>query len=127
MIMEPKFFLFYVEDIDTSVAFYTDLLGITPQRPSPVFASFHLPSGVYFELKTRASASPAIGAAAGTVDICFAAGTREDVEQQCAGWRERGMRIALAPTDEVYGYTFVALDPDGHRLRVIFDPNGSAA
>ena len=33
-------------------------------------------------------------------------------------WVSRGVTIAQAPTDLDFGRTFVALDPDGHRLRV---------
>lgn len=32
--------------------------------------------------------------------------------------RERGLSIAQAPVAMDFGMTFVALDPDGHRLRV---------
>ncbi len=31
---------------------------------------------------------------------------------------DRGLTIAQAPSDMDFGRTFVALDPDGHRLRV---------
>jgi predicted enzyme related to lactoylglutathione lyase len=33
-------------------------------------------------------------------------------------WRKRGLKITQAPTEMDFGRTFVALDPDGHRLRV---------
>ena len=38
-------------------------------------------------------------------------------------WSQRGLRIAQAPVGMDFGHTFVALDPDGHRLRV-FAPSG---
>jgi predicted enzyme related to lactoylglutathione lyase len=40
------------------------------------------------------------------------------VDQTHADWRERGLKVAQPPTDMEFGRTFVALDPDGHRLRV---------
>ncbi|WP_277425783.1 hypothetical protein [Lysobacter enzymogenes] len=38
-----------------------------------------------------------------------------------ADWRGRGWPIVQAPVELDFGRTFVALDPDGHRLRV-FSP-----
>ena len=38
-------------------------------------------------------------------------------------WLHRGVQIAQNPTDLDFGHAFLALDPDGHRLRV-FAPSG---
>jgi hypothetical protein len=35
-----------------------------------------------------------------------------------ADWIACGLRIVQEPVDLDFGYTFTALDPDGHRLRV---------
>ncbi len=35
-----------------------------------------------------------------------------------AAWAAKGLSILQPPTDMDFGRTFVALDPDGHRLRV---------
>lgn len=35
-----------------------------------------------------------------------------------ADWTAHGLTFAQAPVRKEFGYTFVALDPDGHRLRV---------
>lgn len=42
----------------------------------------------------------------------------DDVEQLYRDWTARGFAIPLEPTTLAFGYTFVATDPDGHRLRV---------
>jgi hypothetical protein len=34
-------------------------------------------------------------------------------------WSRRKLPIVQAPTALDFGYTFVALDPDGHRLRLM--------
>ena len=34
-------------------------------------------------------------------------------------WSGRGWGIAQKPVQMDFGYTFTALDPDGHRLRVM--------
>lgn len=43
---------------------------------------------------------------------------RDDVDRIYARWRELGVPMMLEPTELDFGYTFVAVDPDGHRLRV---------
>jgi predicted enzyme related to lactoylglutathione lyase len=40
------------------------------------------------------------------------------VEATHADWTRRGLRIAQVPTRMGFGTTFVAVDPEGHRLRV---------
>ncbi|MGI8766412.1 MAG: VOC family protein, partial [Gemmatimonadaceae bacterium] len=52
---------------------------------------------------------------AGATEICF---VEDDVDGMHAAWVARGIPIAQAPTDLDFGRTFVALDPDGHRVRV---------
>ena len=39
------------------------------------------------------------------------------VEAAHVRWSAQGAPIAQSPTRMDFGYTFVALDPDGHRLR----------
>ncbi len=43
---------------------------------------------------------------------------RETVDRLHAEWTGQGVEMALEPTELDFGYTFVATDPDGHRLRV---------
>ncbi len=40
------------------------------------------------------------------------------LNQRHLDWSLRGLPILQAPTNMDFGRTFVALDPDGHRLRV---------
>ena len=56
--------------------------------------------------------------AAGGGEIAFTVKNNDEVEALCAEWRDKGAKIALEPTGMDFGYTFVALDPDGQRLRV---------
>ena len=43
---------------------------------------------------------------------------RADVDRLHAQWKKLGIPMVLEPTVLEFGYTFVATDPDGHRLRV---------
>jgi predicted DNA-binding transcriptional regulator YafY len=53
--------------------------------------------------------------AAGEVEL---SPIRQAIRSEHADWSRRGLKIAQPPTDMDFGRTFVALDPDGHRLRV---------
>jgi len=60
----------------------------------------------------------------GGSEICFTVLDDKAVDETHTDWRKRGLTIAQAPTAMDFGRTFVALDPDGHRLRV-FAPAAS--
>jgi len=41
-----------------------------------------------------------------------------EVDRMHDDWAARGVSVEQAPLQAAFGRTFVALDPDGHRLRV---------
>jgi catechol 2,3-dioxygenase-like lactoylglutathione lyase family enzyme len=104
-----------VRDPARSARFYRDILGAEPVEQSPTFAMFALPSGVAIGLWSSKTVEPAVGGSAGASELCF---MEQDVDDVYAAWSERGIPMAQAPTDLDFGRTFVALDPDGHRVRV---------
>jgi len=61
---------------------------------------------------------PAPAATGGGSELGFKLATAAAVDQTRAAWSAKGAAIALPPTDLDFGRSFVALDPDGHRLRV---------
>lgn len=114
---DPDFVLLYVANPAASVAFYTDLLGRPPVESSANFAMFALASGVRFGLWARHTVEPAATGAGGG-EIAFTVDDEKTVHALHADWAARGLPIAQPPTTMDFGRTFVALDPDGHRLRV---------
>lgn len=42
----------------------------------------------------------------------------KEVDALYQQWLESGVQIEQEPKQAVFGKTFVALDPDGHRIRV---------
>ncbi len=114
----PNFILLYVDCPPLSARFYAELLGRPPVETSPTFALFALDNGVMLGLWSRHTAEPAPAALAGGSEIAFAVADKDAVSRLYAEWGARELRIAQAPTDLDFGHTFVALDPDGHRLRV---------
>lgn len=113
--------ILYVESPIASAAFYADLLGQKPAEASPTFAMFALPSGIGLGLWSRHTVEPTAKVAGCGGEVAF---TAADIDAVHADWTARGLCIAQVPTDMDFGRTFVALDPDGHRLRV-FTPEAS--
>ena len=119
---DPSYILLYVDNPTASAAFYAELLGKKPVENAPTFALFVLENGMKLGLWKRDDVTPAPNAAPGSVEICIAVEDRRAVSETHDSWRRRGLGIVQAPTDLDFGHTFVALDPDGHRLRV-FSPS----
>ncbi len=108
----------YVRDVAASVRFYGDLFDIQPVQASPAFAMLVLPSGVSLGLWSTDDVKPAVEGDGGGHEIGFKVDDAAAVDQHCAEWWGKGAKIALPPTDLGFGRSFVALDPDNHRLRV---------
>ena len=119
---DPNFIVLYVSDPQKSAAFYTDLLGHPVIESSANFAGVPLKDDMLLGLWRRPMVEPAATGASGASEIGLTLGSREAVEALHKDWTERGVKMAQAPTDMDFGRTFVALDPDGHRLRVMY-PN----
>jgi catechol 2,3-dioxygenase-like lactoylglutathione lyase family enzyme len=110
--------LLYVTDATTSARLYAELLGQQPVEASPTFAMFILPSGLGLGLWGKTGVEPAPAAAGGGCELGFKVDTAAAVDTTFAEWRAKGATIALPPADLDFGRSFVAVDPDGHRLRV---------
>src|ERR1700674_5362378 len=100
-----NFVLLYVENPQSSAAFYADLLGRPVIDSSPGFAMLPLSDSVMLGLWLRNNVEPAA------------------VAPPCADWKQRGLTIIQQPVQKDFGRTFVATDPDGHRLRVLAPTN----
>ncbi|MES2048926.1 MAG: VOC family protein [Pseudomonadota bacterium] len=122
--IDPNFILLYVNKPEASAAFYAGLLDKNPIETSPTFAMFALQSGVMLGLWAKHTVEPSATASAGAAELAFAVADNAIVDAMHADWLGRGLVIAQTPTSLDFGYTFVALDPDGHRLRV-FAPSAS--
>ena len=110
--------LFYVTDPQVSRRFYADLLGLEPVEESPTFVLFMLPSGLALGLWGAGGVQPAPIATGGGSELGFRVSSNAEVDGIHADWQAKGAEIAMTPTDLDFGRSFVALDPDGHRLRV---------
>ena len=118
MILEPSAIVFYVDNLAKSRQFYQDLLGIKPEEASPTFHSFTLSNGMGLGLKAKHAVEPPADKNGGG-ELAFTLDNNKKIDELFAEWQEKDINMALHPTIVPYGYTFVALDPDDNRLRVV--------
>lgn len=115
---DPNFILLYVTNPERSAEFYQRLLGKPPVEASPTFALFALDSGVMLGLWAQHTVAPAAQLSGGGAELAFSVPDRDTVNTLHTTWQAQGLSILQPPTDMEFGYTFLALDPDQHRLRV---------
>ena len=116
---EFNLIVLYVRNSDSSAAFYKTLLNRPVVQSSPKFSVLPLGGESQLGLWQRDAVQPPAGDESGGSEIVFTVADREAVEAVHDTWRGRGANIAQAPVTLEFGHTFVALDPDGHRLRVL--------
>jgi len=113
-----EFVVLYVEDIAASKKFYSELLGRKPLELSPTFARFPSETGAILELCERRSVLPPSSVSGGGAELCLRLADSASVLSLFEEWKRMGLKFAQEPTPMVFGLTFVALDPDAHRIRV---------
>lgn len=109
----------YVEDAQASSAFYQTLLECPVAQSSPKFVVLPLGNGAMLGLWQRDAVVPPSTSQAASSEISWAVANEDAVRATFETWTRRGVRIAQPPTAMPFGHTFVVLDPDGHRLRVL--------
>ena len=112
-----SFILLYVENVAASEAFYAQTLGRPAVESSPGFAMIPAGPGLMLGLWRRDEIEPKAGAPGGG-EIAITADDDSAVDAVYASWTARGARVAHPPKKLDFGYTFLGLDPDGHRVRV---------
>lgn len=117
----PNFTILYVENPLSSGRFYTELLGIEPLEASPTFVLFLLNNGLMLGLWSRHTVEPAADPGTFGGEIAFRYASYEEIDKVYGDWTAHGMSNLSKPQTLEFGRSFVAIDPDGHRLRV-FSP-----
>jgi predicted enzyme related to lactoylglutathione lyase len=114
----PNLILLYVADPARSREFYEKLLVRPPLASFPTYAAFEFNSGLNLGLwSTSAKSFVSLGTGHRS-EVGFMVENAEAVDRLYEEWRAAGVAIEQEPMVAVFGRTFVALDPDGHRLRV---------
>ncbi len=114
-----SFALLYSANPTTSAAFYTELLQRDPVQASETFVMIPLNKTVMLGIWARDTVAPKVTAEQGGSEIAFTVDSPADVDALYSDWNGRGYTFAQTPTEMDFGYTFVVLDPDNNRLRVL--------
>lgn len=107
--------LLFVKEPMVSKHFYSTILGLEPVEASATFVLFALPNGIMLGLWSPKTAEPPVLVNAGSSEIAF---SEEDVDDVYTRLVKLGIPFIQIPTDMDFGRTCVAVDPDGHRVRI---------
>ncbi len=107
--------ILYVHDLDASIAFYRDVVGLPFKFKQSNYAEFAT-QGTRFALFERSSVPDLIGRAVTeggpTGEVAFVV---DDVDAEAARLSSAGVRILSPPVDRPWGHrTLYVLDPDEH-------------
>lgn len=115
---EPNAVVLFVDNLIVSSNFYQELLGIYPQEPSASFRCFTLSNGMLIGLKDKHAQEVSVDKNKGT-ELIFVVADVNKVDELFLVWQQKGINIIEVPAIVSFGYTFIAHDPDGNRLRVM--------
>jgi predicted lactoylglutathione lyase len=122
--MSPYFIILYVEDPAKSEAFYAQLLGRPAIESSPTFVMFAVRDGLMLGLWISTGVKPE-ATPPGGMEFAITVGSKEQVDSKHSELLAHGVAILQSPVMLDFGYTCVAKDPDGHRIR-IFAPGAQS-
>ena len=114
----PNLVLLYVEDPAKSGQFYEKLFGKPPAASVPTYVAFAFDNGLNLGLWSTHAVNFVSSGTGHRSELAFMVDDGKAVDRLHEAWRAAGVPIEQEPADAVFGRTFVALDPDGHRLRV---------
>jgi lactoylglutathione lyase len=122
----PDYIVIIVEDLDRSLAFYTEVLGIPLKHRAEAFAQLET-GATRLAIYTREAMSTTLG-----IDLKaplkdapgFELGFKvDDVDEAFRELRDNGAPEVIAPTDRPWGQrTAYVRDPDGHLIELAQDP-----
>ena len=115
---KPNSIILYVSDVEKSTRFYTRLLNAEPVEQYSEFSVFALSDDMILGLQAKSGIDPAPQPHIGGTEICMSDISNREVDEIFRKWSELDPKIIMKPAILDFGYTFVATDPDGHRLRV---------
>ncbi|OSN08506.1 VOC family protein [Lonsdalea iberica] len=116
--MIPNLFILYVSNPPISSKFYQKLFDKEPDVVLPSWAAFSFDNGLNLGLWSTNAHDFASCGEGNRTEISFMVENIQVVDELYQRWMTLGVQIEQEPKQAVFGKTFVALDPDGHRLRV---------
>lgn len=114
----PNLLLFYVKNPLESALFYEKIFSIKPVASFPTYVAFSFENGLTFSLWSTQAPNFISGGTGHNCELSFMVNDEETVRELHKRWVKFGVAIEQDLHEAVFGLTFVALDPDGHRIRV---------
>ncbi len=116
--LTPNLLLFYVKAPLESAVFYAKIFSINPVVAFPSYVAFSFENGLTFSLWSTQAQNFVSGGSGHRSELSFMVKDEQMVRELHQQWGEFGVVIEQDLHEAVFGLTFVALDPDGHRIRV---------
>src|SRR5690242_3645233 len=112
----PNLLLFYVEDPLKSGSFYERIFSIKPVASFPTYVAFTFENGLAFSLWSFHAKNFVSGGTGHRSELSFLVENEEIVRELHKQWEKLNITIEQDLHEAAFGLTFVALDPDGHRI-----------
>ena len=116
--LTPNLILFYVKDPQKSALFYEQIFGKKPVASFPSYVAFGFKNGLTFSLWSIEAKNFVSGGSGHLAELAFMVESEAEVRNLRKSWADLSVKIEQDLHEAVFGLTFVALDPDGHRIRV---------
>ncbi|MEQ8481536.1 MAG: VOC family protein [Hoeflea sp.] len=113
------FVLLHVADPLASADFYSGLLDRPVLESSPGFAMLPLNDTIMLGLWLADAAAPDGTGKPGASEVSFDVTDKAKLNDLHDDWRAKGISVLVDPMELPFGRTFVAADPDGHRIRIV--------
>ncbi|MCP4745551.1 MAG: phenazine biosynthesis protein [Desulfobacteraceae bacterium] len=112
--------ILYCDDVGLSTKFYEKIIGSKPVQKFDGFSLFQLKDSFMLGLQCKHHIDPKPQQSFGGFELCLGNEDmkKKEVDSIYKEWKKMNILIALEPAWLDFGYTFVALDPDGHRIRI---------
>lgn len=114
----PNLLLFYVKDPLKSALFYENIFSMKPIASFPTYVAFTFENEFTFSLWSTQANDFVSSGTGHRSELAFLVENEQLVRKLNQEWKEFGVSIEQDLHEAAFGLTFVALDPDGHRIRV---------
>jgi hypothetical protein len=114
----PNLLLFYVKNPLESASFYERIFSIKPIVSFPTYVAFSFDNGFTFSLWSIEAKNFVSDGVGHRCELAFMVKDEKTVRELRKQWGKLDVVIEQDLHEAVFGLTFVALDPDGHRIRV---------
>lgn len=116
--INPNLVLFYVKNPLESASFYEKVFEQRPVAALPSYVAFTFSNGFTFSLWSIEAKDFVSSGSGSRAELAIMVPDDTEVRRLRDLWGKLEVTIEQDLHEAVFGLTFVALDPDGHRIRV---------